>query len=353
MRPVNVLIGANGSGKSNFIGVFDFLRAVRAGHLQDYVARAGGAERILHFGARVTDRLRFHVYFQNSVNQNDLVLSPTDSDQLYPYTENLLFWDRNRYSRPYDMPLTRLGWEAGISVSGGRIETHVRNHLDQWRIYHFHDTSTNSPFKKTANLHDNRYLREDGSNLAAFLYYLQEKHKIEYEQIRSTIQLAAPFFDDFQLEPLALNPDRIRLEWKHLGSDAYFDAAALSDGTLRFIALATLFLQPPSLRPSVILLDEPELGLHPAAVTLLESLIGMASEETQVILATQSPTLLDHFEPEDVLVADRVNGGTEFTHLDSDGLEAWLERYSMGELWEKNGLGGRPAGSYHERRPYA
>ena len=350
LRPVNVLIGANGSGKSNFIGAFGFLQAIRAGHLQDYVARAGGAERILHFGARVTDRLRFHVYFQNSVNQYDLVLSPTDSDQLYPYTENVLFWDRSRYSRPFDKPLVGIGGEAGISSPSSSIETYVRNHLDRWRIYHFHDTSTNSPFKKTADLHDNRYLREDGSNLAAFLYYLQEKHKIQYEQIRRTIQLAAPFFDDFQLEPLALNSDKIRLEWRHLGSDAYFDASALSDGTLRFIALATLFLQPPSLRPSIILLDEPELGLHPAAVTLLESLIAMASDETQMILATQSPTLLDHFGPEDILVADRVNGGTEFTRLEPDMLEIWLERYSIGELWEKNEFGGRPASSYHERR---
>ena len=350
LRPINVLIGANGSGKSNFIGVFDFLRAIRAGQLQDYVARAGGADRILHFGARVTDRLRIHVYFQNGINQYEIVLSPTDSDQLYPFTEIVFFWNRDRYSQPYDRPLTRLGGEAGISGSGGRIATYVRSHLDRWRIYHFHDTSTNSPFKKTADLHDNRYLREDGSNLAAFLYYLREKHKIQYDLIRRTIQLAAPFFDDFQLEPLALNPDKIRLEWKHLGSDAYFDASALSDGTLRFIALATLFLQPPSLRPSVILLDEPELGLHPAAVTLLESLIGMASEETQVVLATQSPTLLDHFGPEDVLVADRVNGGTEFTRLDPDMLEVWLERYSIGELWEKNEIGGRPASSYHERR---
>lgn len=358
LRPVNVLIGANGSGKSNFIGAFGFLQAIRSGQLQHYVARAGGAERILHFGSRVTDPLTLHIYFQANErlqehNQYEISLFPTETDRLFPSSEYVYFWDKRRYQRPYSDSISHLqhNGEAGISSSDvGRIGTYVRDHLDRWRIYHFHDTSSSSPLKKTGDLHDNRFLRPDGSNLAPFLYYLHEKHPIEYDLIRRTIQLAAPFFDDFQLEPLALNPDKIHLEWRHKGSDAYFDASAFSDGTLRFIALTTLFLQPPSLRPSVILLDEPELGLHPAAVTLLESLIGMASEETQVILATQSPTLLDHFGPEDVLVADRLEGATQLTRLDPELLKVWLKRYSMGELWEKNELGGRPTGSYYERR---
>ena len=350
LRPVNVLIGANGSGKSNFIGAFAFLQAIRDGQLQDYVARAGGAERILHYGSRVTERLTFRISFNDSVNQYRITLSPTDSDQLYPFSETAYYWEKSSYTQPLDRPLARLGEEAGISgIGGGGIGTYVRSHLDRWRIYHFHDTGANSPFKKTGDLHDNRYLRPDGSNLAAFLYYLREKHSVEYDLIRRTVQLAAPFLDDFQLEPLALNPDKIRLEWRHKGSDAYFDASAFSDGTLRFIALTTLFYQPESLRPSVVLLDEPELGLHPLAVTLLESLVGSAAVDTQVILATQSPTLLDHFGPEDVLVADRVKGATKFTRLDPEQLEVWLERYSMGELWEKNEFGGRPAESYHER----
>jgi predicted ATPase len=149
----------------------------------------------------------------------------------------------------------------------------------------------------------------------------------------------APFFDDFQLNPLNLNPDNIKLEWRHKGSDQYFDASSLSDGTLRFIALATLFLQPEAFRPSVILVDEPELGLHPYAIELLASLIRQASVETQVIVSTQSSLLLDHFEPEDVLVADRVEGSTQITHLDSDRLTKWLKNYSLGQLWEKNELG--------------
>ena len=198
--------------------------------------------------------------------------------------------------------------------------------------------------KSTADLNDNQFLRPDGSNLAPFLYFLREKKKEAYGLIRSTVQRATPFFDDFQLQPMKLNADKIRIEWKHKNSDKYFDASSLSDGTLRFIALATLFLQPESLRPSVILVDEPELGLHPYAITMLASMIKMASEKTQVIISTQSPMLLDHFTPEDVLVAERVSGGAHFTRLDSEKLGSWLQNYSLGQLWEKNEFGGRPSG---------
>jgi len=131
--------------------------------------------------------------------------------------------------------------------------------------------------------------------------------------------------------------------------------SSLPDGTLRFIALATLFLQPGSYQPSVILVDEPELGLHPYAIALLASLIKQVSTQQvtistlikqasakRVIISTQSPLLLDDFQPEDVLVADRVNGATQFTRLDSEKLESWLQDYSLGQLWEKNELGGRP-----------
>ena len=351
LRPVNVLIGANGSGKSNFIGAFGFLQAIRAGRLEEYVARAGGAERILHFGSRVTEMLRIHICFKNDANEYGIFLRATEDDRLYLSAEYGAVWNKDRAHHPLYEHIDKPALGAAISGAAGQeIATDIRSHIDNWRIYHFHDTGANSPFKKTGDLHDNRFLRPDGSNLAAFLYYLREKHDNEYELIRRTVQFAAPFFDNFQLEPLALNPDKIRLEWKHLGSDAYFDASAFSDGTLRFIALTTLFLQPPSLRPSVILLDEPELGLHPLAVTLLESLAGSASVDTQVILATQSPTMLDHFGPEDVLVADRDKGATKFTRLDPERLEVWLERYSLGELWEKNELGGRPTGIHNERR---
>jgi len=341
---INVLIGPNGSGKSNFIGVFAFLHALREGQLQDYVARAGGAEKILHFGSKITPTLEIYISFQGGVNQYKIALSATETDQLYPHSEIAYFrGDKERFTTPYPHILTPSRTEAGISDPNSQgIARFVRDHLGSWRLYHFHDTSASSPMKKTVDINDNRYLRPDGSNLAAFLYLLRLKHEASYDLIRRTVQRVAPLLADFALEPLRLNPNKIRLEWQHKGSSAYFDAASLSDGSLRFIALATLFLQPEAYRPSVILVDEPELGLHPYAITLLASLIKQAAQQTQVIVSTQSPLLLDHFQPEDVLVADRVDGGTQLTRLESARLTTWLEEYSLGQLWEKNELGGRP-----------
>ena len=352
LRPINVLIGPNGSGKSNFIGVFSFLREIRAGRLREYVTRSGGADKTLHFGSRSTSELKLHVSFGGEVDQYEITLGTADPDALVPLCETCV-------GTGHELPATA-GSAGGYPEAWiSHRETHeldpefvhrLRGHLDSWRVYHLHDTSSTSPIKKTADVDDNRFLRHDGANLAAFLYFLSHKHEDVHDLIRRTVRLVAPFFDDFQLEPQALNEDKIRLEWRHMGSEAYFNASSLSDGTLRFIALATLLLQPASLRPSVILLDEPELGLHPYAITMLASLVKQASVETQVVLATQSPLLLDHFRPEDVLVADRVEGATALTRLDGAALEQWLQDYSLGQLWEKNQFSGRPRRSGAERQ---
>jgi predicted ATPase len=347
LRAVNILIGPNGSGKSNFIGLFAFLHAIRDGRLQDYVTKAGGAEKLLHFGSKTTKEIFIHLSFKNEVNQYKLTLSPTEDDGLYPSVEATLFWDKERYpKKPYDEFLSPLkgGREAGISdpqLKG--IAGWVRSRLGGWRLYHLHDTSSSSPMRKTAKVDDNGFLRSDGSNLAAFLYYLREAEESSYRLIRRTVQRVAPFFDDFRLKPLRLKPDDIKLEWKHKNSDRYFDASSLSDGTLRFIALATLFLQGKEHLPSVVLVDEPELGLHPYAIEVLASLIRHASTSTQVIVSTQSSLLLDHFDPEEVLVANRVEGATQITRLKSKELSVWMKDYSLGQLWEKNEFAGRPA----------
>jgi predicted ATPase len=321
LRPINILIGPNGSGKSNFIAVFKLFREIREGRLNDYVSIAGGAEKVLHFGSKTTKEIAFDLGF--APGQHALRLRPTAEDGLYAYQE------------------VATG-NAGRALTSKDERKDLLDRRLGWRIYHFEDTSFSSPMRKTAKLHDNRFLREDGANLPAFLYLLRENHESSYDVIVRTTQRVAPFFDDFRLDPLRLNPDDIRLEWRHKASDQYFDASSLSDGTLRFIALATLFLQPEQYRPSVILVDEPELGLHPYALEVLAALIRQVSVTNQVIVSTQSSLLLDHFQPEDVLVADRVNGGTQLTRLDRERLKKWLEDYSLGQLWEKNEIGGRP-----------
>lgn len=344
LRAINVIIGPNGSGKSNFIGVFSFLHALREGHLQDYVLKAGGAGQILHFGSKATRQIEIHISFQGGVNQYRIILQPNTMDQLYPSSESVYFWNKDRYQRPFETSLPPRGLEAGISdPQSNKVADYVRGHLDRWRLYHFHDTSSTSPMKLTGDINDNRYLRPDGANLAAFLYFLRQHHGASYALIRRSVQRVAPFFEDFQLAPMQLNDTKIRLEWRHKDSETLFDAASLSDGTLRFIGLTTLLLQPEQYRPSVILVDEPELGLHPYAISMLASLIKQCSNVTQVLVSTQSPLLLDHFQPEDVLVADRIQGGTVLTRLQSGRLDSWLQEYSLGQLWEKNEFGGRPA----------
>lgn len=345
LRPLNVLIGANGSGKSNFLEVFRFLREIREGRLQDYVGKQGDADRILHFGSENTPNLDLELSFDGGKHHYGISLGLAADKRFYLRSEHISYAE-SQHSPP-DVQVVDLaprpGPEAGISdPEPSQVKALIRRYLGLWTTYHFHDTSTHAPLRKTARLDDNRSLRFDGSNLAAFLYLLRERYPEAYGKIVFAVQRVTPFLRDFVLEPRALQRDFIRLEWQHKGSDKYFDVSSLSDGTLRFIALATLLLQPRELRPPIILIDEPELGLHPAAITMLGSLVRMAATSAQVILSTQSSLFLDEFEPQDVIVAERDGMATRLQRLDPERLEVWLEDFSLGQLWEKNELGGQP-----------
>ena len=343
MERLTILIGQNGAGKSNLLEIFTFLNAIRRGNLSNYVLKAGGADKVLHFGSRVTKMIRIRLSFDDGKNGYVIELEPDKEDRLIPTTEFAQYWVKRLYKRSYDEPLTPDGLEAGISrPARTAVQRYVRWHLAGWRRYHFHDTSSLAPLRKTANINDNHFLRADGSNLAAFLYLLRAKHPGAYGRIESVIRQAAPFFREFHLAPQQLNPNTIRLAWRHVGSDAYFGISTLSDGSLRFMALATLFLQPAELMPSVILFDEPELGLHPYAIALLAALIKKAAVHAQVIVASQSSRLLSYFEPEDVMVADRVQGATQYSRQSASELGTWLQDFSLGTLWEKGWLGGLP-----------
>ena len=169
---------------------------------------------------------------------------------------------------------------------------------------------------------------------------LQEKQPDSYRNIEDVVRQIAPFVKAFKLAPASLNPDKIRLEWEEHGSDTLFDTSALSYGTLRFICLATLLLQPDP--PSVVLIDEPELGLHPAAIHVLAGMLQAASTRTQILVATQSVTLVNQLEQDEVWVVDREARESQFKHLKEQDMSSWLEDYGLGDLWEKNILGGRP-----------
>lgn len=341
---LNVFIGGNGVGKSNLVGVFHFLHRVAKQQLQNYTGEGGGANAILHFGRKNTNKLRLQIEFRISTHTSNVYefeLLPTDEDRFILEREVTYYWNKANFP---DTPYSDDTWsghvEARVVESKRNIARYIRGHLDSYRIYHFHDTSPSAPSKQTWDVADNRFLRADAANLAAFLFWLQEKQPVHYQNIEDTIRQVAPFFSRFKLAPSALNPEKIKLEWEEKGSDTYFSAAALSDGTLRFICLATLLLQP-SL-PSLILIDEPELGLHPAAVHVLSGLLKSASTRTQLIVATQSVTLINHLEPEQVWIVDREENASVFKHLKGSDMSSWIEDYGLGELWEKNILGGRP-----------
>lgn len=349
LAPINVLIGANGAGKSNLIALFTMLNQMMNEALQLYVARAGGADRILHYGRKTTEQMEVELWFadhqQSVANGYRCELVPV-RNELWLRHESTYFHDRANYPKPLQRSVSdRLHSESFLpqwAVEKESVDRHVYRNMNSWRRYHFHDTGPTARVKQPCSLRDWRFLHADAANLATFLFHLRAQHQLEYRAIIETIRLAAPFFGDFVLEPQSRNSDQIMLEWRERGSDFIFGPDALSDGTLRFICLATLFLQPERYLPATIVIDEPELGLHPYAITLLAELVRKVATKRQVILATQSVALVNQFAPEEVLVVDRRAGVSTVRRLDSDILADWLADYALGELWEKNVLGGRP-----------
>lgn len=329
LSDLNVVIGANGSGKSNLIGAFKLLERVASQNLQLYVGEQGGADRFFHHGQKITPTLSIQV-------EPDLAVY---AFQLKPAFGDTLIFQREEMRRQHDKEQQRIERDSGHRESEFRQRPSFSQFSD-FSISHFSDTSDSAACKRLCDIDDNRSLRSDAANLAAFLYWIQQIHPTNYRRIVEHIRAVAPFFEDFTLAPSRHNPGKIKLEWKQRGSDAYFDAYSLSDGTLRFICLCVLLLQPEP--PALIILDEPELGLHPAAIHLLAEMVEAASRQGQVLLATQSVTLLDHFDPAAVIVAEHDGRQSTFRRLSPEDLSQWLEDFSLGELWEKNVIGGRP-----------
>ena len=343
LNDLNIFIGGNGSGKSNLIGVFKFLREIVSGRLQEYTVQRGGASALLHFGRKVSSLMSFSLEFGTETRSNGyrISLAPTDDERLVITSEVALYHEKDRYPKPYDLPIASSSLESRLKQKDHICARQILADLESYRVYHFHDTSDSAPSKAFCDLEDNQVFRAQGENLAAFLFFLKAKHENSFRLIEDTVKQVVPFFGGFRLEPSRLNVGKIRLEWFERGIDATFGPHALSDGTLRFICLATLLLQPEL--PAIVLLDEPELGLHPAAIALLAELLSSAATRTQVLAATQSVTLVNQFGPESVWAAERSsNHESTFHHLSAADMSSWFDNYSLGELWEKNVLGARP-----------
>lgn len=338
LAPINVLIGANGAGKSNFIGFFRLLKNMYEQNLQTYVAEEAGADNILYFGRKESNFLAGRVEFDRT-NAYSFKLKPNQEDSLFFEDESAWFRAAG-YKSFIGEQLATNNKESKLKEDFSRIAYYVKKYIEKFKIFHFHDTSKTAAIKRKSNLNDNLSLREDAGNLAAYLYLLQEKFPKDFKKIELVVRAVAPYFEGFHLQPDRLNEDFIRLEWKEKGSDKYFNATHLSDGTLRFMALATLLLQPNA--PQVIIIDEPELGLHPFAINKLASLIKKASAQTQIILSTQSINLVDNFSAEDIITVDRKDKQSVFQRQSSENLKEWLDEYSLSDLWNKNIIGARP-----------
>jgi predicted ATPase len=350
---ITVIIGANGAGKSNLVSFFKMLNMMTTGALQEYIARSGGANSILHYGSKQTVRIEANLKFvqDRHVDTYSFALSHASGDTLIFTDEELSWHDQAKFPSPQKVTLGSGHKESllnsEMSSTKGATARVVYQILRSCRVFQFHDTSLTANKRYKVYIENNKFLYSDAGNLAPFLLALKsnEEYNKYYKRIVERIKLVMPQFGDFDLNPGEFSGDSILLNWRERDEHQYiFGPHQISDGTLRFMALATLLMQPPELLPAIIIIDEPELGLHPLAISILAGMVRSASQYSQVILATQSPRLVDEFDADDIVVIERDKESKKsiFKKLDSEKLQNWLNEYSISELWEKNVLGGQP-----------
>jgi putative recF/recN/SMC N domain protein len=331
LRPINILIGSNGVGKTNFISFFKLINIIYEQRLHNYTMQ-NSAERLFHYGLKQTSELKGYLAFGD--NAYEVRLQARDNGSLFIAEERSYYQSSSFNVSNID--------ESQIKNSSTYRDRWLRDYLQSYKIFHFHDTSKGAPLRSSANINDNRYLKTDGSNLPAFLFMLQEKYPKTLRRIELIIRSVMPYFGNFSLAPSLLDESQINLQWSDIeNNEKYFDANDLSDGSIRFIALATLLLQPTL--PKVIIIDEPELGLHPTAIVKLAGMIkSVASRGCQIIVSTQSVNLINNFDAEDIITVDRKDKQSTFNRLNNDTLQHWLNDYSLGELWTKSIINGQP-----------
>ncbi|UUV32348.1 AAA family ATPase [Amycolatopsis roodepoortensis] len=340
---LNVLIGANGSGKSNFIKAFDLLGNVGDGLLNMFVGLNGGAAALINDRA---DSQRITLTLETPLQNYQVCLTANSNEEMF-FDDEVISYHGSGAQHPWTTSLGRGHRESRLTLTSddppvAPAAAQIATLLRGCRAYHFHDTSSDAPVKRPTPAADNLALHADAGNIAAVLLRLRDsdlrEDKVAYRRIVGAVRLIAPFFGDFILRPD--NTDRISLQWQDVSSDTVYPGNQMSDGTLRFTCLATLLLQPEL--PSLVIIDEPELGLHPVAVGQLADLLRVASIRSQILIATQSVTLLNQFSAEDVIVAGLRDGNSVFVRPNTAKLQNWLAEYSLGELWEKNIIGGHP-----------
>lgn len=342
LKKLNIIVGANGAGKSNLISFFKLMRALIDRRLNRYVRDQGGVSDLLFHGRKITNKIFFETRFGECGFRFSLVPKPNDEcaieDEAYHYAGDQTGW---RELGDSENGQSKMVEEIKQNKPDALYSRKVYDAISSWQVYHFHDTSSTAPMRGYEIVEDNAILRANASNIGAFLLNLRAAYPNAYSQIVDAVKLVIPFFDDFVLVPRKSGEkEKVNLSWRQQGSDYPMQPYHLSDGSIRFICLAATLLQPNL--PATIIIDEPELGLHPAALVILAELIQSAATRTQVIIATQSPMLIDQFSVNDIIVAGRKKGASYFKRLQEADFSQWLKDYSVGELWVKNVIAGGP-----------
>ena len=348
---VALLIGANGSGKSNFIRFFELMRWMASKRLGEFVARQGGADDQLFEGSKRTSTINATVtaVFEQRRTEYEFSLSHAHPDSLV-VTNELYRSASPNSGEPLEFPaelFNRTRTEAKVGEFEHSVKVSQRiamgndfaSLLLNTHIFQFHDTSDSSRLKQRWDAEDCNTLRGDAANLAAILARIENVDSRLFDRIARQIRRILPVFDRFQIEETY---GKVMLRWKLRGADKTVGPHLTSDGTLRFIALVTLLNLPREMLPQVLLIDEPELGLHPVAMEMIAHMIMQVSDECQVILATQSPLFVDYLGLDQTIVLDILSGRTEVHALKEKNYQRWLQRYSPSDLWRNNLLGGRP-----------
>lgn len=340
---INILLGANGSGKSNIVSFFKMLSYMMSKSFAHYVELAGTANSLLHYGIKKTPVMSGKLTFTDNASTDTYQFRLTSAapDRLI-ITEESVRWHRNGEDKPYEVLLEPNFKESSLSDSQDSVAKSIYGMLSFCKVYQFHDSSSEGPLRQACPIETSDYLQAQGNNLPSFLYFLRENYKDSYDRIVSYVRDTVPQFQDFYLKPVG---NIISLRWvDNSANDYVFNAHQFSDGSIRFIALATLLLQPIETMPNVIILDEPELGLHPCAVAQLAQMVKDASIHSQVIIASQSKDLVDHFDIGNISIVemDEKSLCTTVKTLKEEDYKLWLEHYTVSELWDKNIIGGRP-----------
>ena len=354
LRPLTVLIGANGCGKTSVLDVLNLLSNSAQGRLGPAVSEMAGLGSVLtydrapelklglSFNSSVGEMLGYHLVLEprglGFAIREESMGSPIEPSQIAASDARVDFYDVRG-------ELVESGSRRGLletALSQVPKSLHgpeeFRETLAGSTFYQGISVGVRSPVRLPQQLGPAQLPGRDGEDLVSCLYSMRESHPERFEAVEDTLRVAFPRFKRLEFPPVAAGT--VGLGWRDNDSTKTFYAHQLSPGTLRFLWLTAL-LQSPGL-PALILLDEPEVSLHPEMVSLMVDQFREASFRSQLVIATQSDSLIRFLEPKEVVVCDSDEGAmTTLTRADELDLEEWLKEYSLDELWRNGRLGAR------------